>query len=73
METIFQLLILLGKSGSWQVGWVRWILRLKLVLFVRNEPGVTELPVLAAVPVSFEKWNWRDCWLGLVLPNGVVC
>lgn len=33
---------------------------MKLVLFVPKEPGVTELPVLAAVPVSFEKWNGRD-------------
>lgn len=37
---------------------------------VLKEPGVTELPVLAAVPMSFEKWNWRDCWLGLSCQMG---
>lgn len=35
---------------------------MQLVLCVHREPRVTELPVLAAVLVSFEKWNWRECW-----------
>lgn len=41
------------------------MLCVKWVLFVLEESGVTGLPVLAAVPVSFETWNWREGWLGL--------
>lgn len=35
---------------------------MQLVLFKRREPRVTELPVLAAILMSFEKGNWRECW-----------
>lgn len=37
---------------------------MKWVLFVLEGAGLRGLPVLAAVPVSFEPWNWSEGWLG---------
>lgn len=49
METISTLLILLGKPSSWiDCGPGESVLPVRLILFVLKEPGVTELPAVAA-------------------------
>lgn len=48
------------------------MLHMRLLLFVLEEPGATELPVLAAASVSFEKWSWRACWWGWPCQAGGV-
>lgn len=56
-ETVFKLWILLGKRGG--VVWMSAASGVGSVCALK-EPRVRALPVPAAVPVSFEPWNWSE-------------